>query len=266
MRDEPNSRDGHTGPGPSAFDDPFPPELQALAQRLSADGSLWLSQLPDPVAVAERIRAIPATYPRPTSESESTMSTEMHTPPERGAGTQQSNGRPPRTDPRRGLLAALAAAVIVALLAAVIVTLAQRGATGPIGQPTPTQTQPGATPTVTQPASTPTPTTPPTGAWTTIQGFTAGGSYTSPNFDVTNPWRISWQCNRNMGNPGPYTIHVTATPASGPSGPTPVLDVVCQAGNTSGASAEITTPTGSVYLTVTSPGDSEWDLRIQVLR
>lgn len=268
MNDEPNSHDGHIGPDSVAFDDLFPPELQALAQRLRTDGSLWLTQLPDPMAVAERIRAIPTAHPRPLSESEHTLSTEINVPLERGTRSQRTDGQPPRPGPRRGLLAVLAAALIVALLTVVFVTLAQRGGTttGPIGQPTPTQTQPAATSATTQPAPTATGTTPPTGTWTSIQSYTAGGNYTTSTFDVTSPWRIAWQCNRSMGNAGPYSIQVSASPASGPGGATQVLDVVCQAGNTSGTSAGITSPTGGVYLTVTSPGDSEWDLRIQVLR
>src|SRR5690349_18701010 len=124
MNDEPNSRDGRYGHDSIEFDDQFPPELQAFAQRLSADGSLWLSQLADPVTVAERIRAIPTAHPRPLSESEHTVSTEINVTPERGAATQRTEGQPPRPGPRRGLLAVLAATLIVALLAVVFVTLA----------------------------------------------------------------------------------------------------------------------------------------------
>ena len=271
MMDEPNSRygrQGHEGHEATESDAALPPELEALAQRLSADGASWQRRLADPTRAAERIRAIPLTTPRILDESRSQMSTQVSLPPESAHRTQQTGGWPPRLGPQRGLLAMLAAVLIVGLLAVVLVQFVQqRGtSTGPVGQPT--QTQP--LPTQTQPAPTTTPTTTPTpaptGTWTTIQAFTASGNYRSASFQVTSPWRLVWQCNLSMGNPGPYPLKVDVLPAAGSGGNIGVINTVCKAGNTRGTSAEQTTPSGLVYLKVSSAADGEWDVRVQVLR
>lgn len=269
MNDEPNSlneRPRHEATEPDAT---FSSELEPLAQRLRADAALWQSRLPDPSRAAERIQAIPLTTPRDRDERRYRMSTQIGVPPEHGQRPQRPDGRPAHLGPRRGLLAAFAAVLIVGFFAVVLVQLVQRNgkSTGPIGHPTqtqplPTQTQPAA-PTAT---STATATATPTGTWTTIQGFTASGNYQTASFQVTSPWRLVWQCNRSMGNPGPYPLQVDVLPSSGSGGALGVIDAVCQAGNTSGTSAEHTTPTGLVYLRVRSAADGEWDLRVQVLR
>jgi hypothetical protein len=61
-------------------------------------------------------------------------------------------------------------------------------------------------------------------------------------------------------------VKVTVLPSAGPGGANEVINAVCEAGNTSGTSAEETTPTGLVYLKVSSAADGEWDVRVQVLR
>jgi hypothetical protein len=228
-------------------DEAFPPELQALAQRLSADGALWQSRLPDPAAVAERIRNIPTTFSRTLPERGFPMSTQVNRPPAIHWRPPTTGNRPPRRGPGRGILAGLAAVLVVALLAVLLVLLAARGAsTGPIGQPTPTATPPQ--------------------VWTTIQAFTGSGTYTSPSFQVTSPWRLVWQCNVTTGNPGPYPLQVGLLSTADSGGASEVVNTNCETGNTSGTSAEATTPTGQVYLNVSSAADGEWDVRVQVPR
>ena len=272
MMEEPNSHHGrqwHEGHEAMEPDAGLPPELEALAQRLSADGAYsayWQRRLPDPSRVADHIRAIQLTTPRALDESRSQMSTHVSAPPDHGQRTQPTNGRPPRLGPSRGLLAALAAVLIVGFFAVVLVQVAQRGSpTGLVGQPTqtplPTQTQqaPTVTPTVT-------PTAAPSGTWTSIQAFTGSGNYKSASFQVTSPWRLIWQCNLSMGNSGPYPLKVDVLPSAGSGGNVGVINTVCKTGNTRGTSAEQTMPTGLVYLNVSSAADGEWDVRVQVLR
>ena len=110
------------------------------------------------------------------------------------------------------------------------------------------------------------PTQTPAQAWTTIQAFTAGGNYRSASFQVTSPWRLVWQCNLSMGNPGPYPLQVDVLPSAGPGGASGVINTVCKTGNTSGTTAQQSTPTGLVYLRVSSAAGGEWDVRVQVLR
>lgn len=126
---------------------------------------------------------------------------------------------------------------------------------------------PPVAPTVTVTAApTQTPTQTPAQTWTTIQAFTAGGNYTSARFQVTSPWRLVWQCNLSMGNPGPYPLQVAVLPSAGPGGTSGVINTVCKTGNTSGTTAEQSIPTGLVYLRVSSAAGGEWDVRVQVLR
>jgi hypothetical protein len=185
------------------------------------------------------------------------MSTQVNAHPERGQRTQRTGGRPPRLAPSRGLLAALAAVLTVGFFAAVLAHVAQQrgNSTGPVGQPTQTQLVPTATPT-----------TAPTGTWTTIQAFTGSGNYTSARFQVTSPWRLVWQCNLSMGNPGPYPLKMDMLPSAGSGGNIGVINTVCKAGNTSGTSAEQAAPMDLVYVNVSSAADGEWDVRVQVLR
>jgi hypothetical protein len=266
MMDEPNSRYGRDEHEAAKPDAALPPELEVLAQRLSADGAYWQRRLPDTTGVADRIRAIPLTTPRIQDERRALMSTQVGLPPETGPRTQQTGGRPPRLGPQRGLLATLAAVLIVGLIAVVLVQFVQQHgtSTGPVGQPTQTQTQP--LPTQTQPAPTATATPSPTGTWTSIQAFTGSGNYRSASFQVTSPWRLVWQCNLSMGNAGPYPLKVDVLPSSGSGGNLGVINTVCKTGNTRGTSAEQTTPTGLVYLRISSAADGEWDVRVQMLR
>jgi hypothetical protein len=154
---------------------------------------------------------------------------------------------------------------VVTLLGLLVLGMSACGAGGSgAGSPTISTTAVPVTPT--QPAPTATPTTAPTGTWTTIQAFTGSGNYQSARFQVTSPWRLVWQCNLSMGNPGPYPLTVDVVPSAGSGSNVGVINTVCKTGNTSGTSAEQTTPTGLVYLNVSSTADGEWDVRVQVLR
>lgn len=152
MRDEPNSLDGHEA---MPADAPNLPELEALAERLRADGAFWQSRLPDPAGAAARIRAIPLLSQRSEHEGDPPMSIQVPPPPDYDQRTIRTDRRPPRLGPRGsigprgGLIATLAAIVVVALIAVVLIQVAQHNgtSTGPIGQPTltpplPTQAQP----------------------------------------------------------------------------------------------------------------------------
>ncbi len=79
MSDEPNFQNHHHQQhegldnigGMQAMPSPEFPEFEALAARLTADGAVWQSRLPDPTRVAERIRAIPGeslAFPRRAAE------------------------------------------------------------------------------------------------------------------------------------------------------------------------------------------------------
>jgi hypothetical protein len=247
----------------------LPPDLDALGRRLLADGAAWQRALPDPVRVAERIRAIPLAAARDSDASDeraSRMSTPVSLPPDPSHNTPRPDQRSPRPRRLRGLVAALAAALIVVLLAIVLAQLAGRHGTTPANQPTqspalPTPTQPVAT---TPPTATSTPV--PTGTWTTVQAFTGSGNYTSAPIQITSPWRLIWQCNLSMGNAGPYPLVVTVTPSSGSGGGQQAINTTCKTGNTQGTGAQYTSPTGSVRLNITSAADGEWDVRVQVLR
>jgi len=59
MIDEPNARNQHHQQEEPEAAPALLPEIDALAARLTADGAVWQSRLPDPARVAERIRAIP---------------------------------------------------------------------------------------------------------------------------------------------------------------------------------------------------------------
>ena len=135
--------------------DAFPPELDALAARLTADGAAWQNRLPDTARVAERISAIPDGAPSAVSVDDATLS--MGVGSTLGSGTDWGL---PRTQQRRRassggwgrLLGLVAAAVVVALIATVFAQLATRGGqtTGPAIHPAPThaQSQPTTVPTI----------------------------------------------------------------------------------------------------------------------
>jgi hypothetical protein len=246
----------------------LPPDLDALARRLLADGAAWQRALPDPVGVAERIRAIPLAAARDSHDSHeraSRMSTPASLPPDPSHNTPRPDQHSPRPRWLRGLVAALAAALIVVLLAIVLAQLAGRHGTTPAGQPTPT-TPATATATQPVPTATPSPSPIPPGSWTTVQAFTGSGDYTSAPIQITSPWRLVWQCNLSMGNAGPYPLVVTVVPSSGSGGGQQALNTTCQTGNTHGTGAQYTSPTGSVRLNITSAADGEWDVRVQVVR
>lgn len=269
MMDDPNSRHDQPEREAEALDRGLPPELVALARRLSTDSAAWQRRLPDASSVAERIRAIPATTPHSRNERGTSMPAPVILPQEHGHGAQTTPVRPPHPRLPRGLLAALAAALIVGLLA--LLFALQHGVfTTPAGHPTPLLSAPTWTPiaptaTATS-APTVTATTPPTGTWTAIQAYTGSGNYKSASFQVTSPWRVVWQCNRSMGNPGPYPLVVSVSPSGGSGSATQAIDTTCTAGNTSGTSAQETSPSGSVFLSISSAADGEWDVRVQVLR
>jgi Sporulation and spore germination len=135
--------------------DAFPPELDALAARLSADGAAWQNRLPDTARVAERIRAIPDGAPSAVSVDDVTLPMGAESPTGYGAGWNL-----PRVQRRRRVsssgwgrfLGFAAAAVVVALIATIFAQLATRGGqtTGPAIHPAPThaQSQPTAVPTL----------------------------------------------------------------------------------------------------------------------
>jgi hypothetical protein len=157
MSEESPPRNQHDQPQQEVEADPaLPPEVAALTARLTTDGVLWQSRLPDAARVAERIRAI-AHEPSPdAAEAGSLTSTNISSPPDGGR-------RAPRPDDRRrapsgpwGRFIGLAAAVVVvALFATVLLRLATlNNSTGPVAHPTPTQLAP----TATNPSLTATPT------------------------------------------------------------------------------------------------------------
>jgi hypothetical protein len=134
--------------------DTFPPELDALATRLTADGVGWQNRLPDAVRVADRIRAIPAETPLADSVDDMTLpagtsATDWDVPPPQ----QRRRSSPGRWGRFLGLAAAV---VIVALLATVFAQLAQRGGqtSGPVTHPAPTHARSQTTAVPTSPAST----------------------------------------------------------------------------------------------------------------
>jgi hypothetical protein len=135
--------------------DAFPPDLDALAARLTADGAAWQNRLPDTARVAERIRAIPGGAPSAVSVDDVTLP--MGVVGASGSGTEWDV---PRTQQQRRMssnswgrfLGLVAAAVVVALIATVFAQLATRGGqtTGPAIHPAPThaQSQPTVAPTI----------------------------------------------------------------------------------------------------------------------
>jgi len=161
MNDEPNSRNHHKegweADASLPPESPQLPELATLTARLTSDGALWQSRLPDPAHVAERIPAIAQDSPSEVTDAAPVTMVDPAHRPARGDRTPRPDYRhraPAGTGGR--FLGLIAAVVVVALLAALILRLASPGrATGPGTQPTPTQTQPAPSPTTPPPTATP---------------------------------------------------------------------------------------------------------------
>jgi hypothetical protein len=144
-----------------------------------------------------------------------------------------------------------------------ILTVLLLASCGGTGTTTTASSTPTVAPTLTVTAA---PTETPVQMWTTIEAITYGGNYKSASFQVTSPWRLVWQCNLSMGDPGPYPLVVAVLLSAGPGGNYGVLNTVCKTGNTRGTTAEQSSPTGLVYLSVSSSATGEWDVEVQVLR
>lgn len=171
MNDEPNARNGYEPQEEPAVSAALPPELEALAARLAADGAHWQHRLPDPAVIAERIRAIPGEASRDAHHRRNLMTLDVGTWP--GGGPQDPSNTDPDLNRRRPsppggrgrFLGLVAAVVVVGLLATVLARLASTSSgSGPAPHPAPTHapptqvqpTQPAPSPTV--PAATATPT------------------------------------------------------------------------------------------------------------
>jgi hypothetical protein len=142
--DEQNAHDG------------FPPELDPLAARLTADGAAWQNRLPDAAQVAARIRAIPDGAPPAVSVDDVTLPMGISSPADSGAGWDTSRTQPRRRASSSGwgrFLGLAAAVVVVALIATVLAQVAGHSNslnTGPgkITVPTHAQSQPTVVPTI----------------------------------------------------------------------------------------------------------------------
>ncbi|HEY7340152.1 MAG TPA: GerMN domain-containing protein [Ktedonobacterales bacterium] len=141
--------------------DAFPPELDALAARLTADGAAWQNRLLDAARVAARIRAIPGGAPPAVSMDDATLPMGVGSPADSGTVWNQPPAQPRRRTSSSGwgrFVGLVAAAVVVALIATVFAHLASRGGqtTGPAIHPAPThaQSQPTVAPTIPAPTAT----------------------------------------------------------------------------------------------------------------
>ncbi|HEY1390818.1 MAG TPA: GerMN domain-containing protein [Ktedonobacterales bacterium] len=166
MMREPNSLNHHNHNHHRHHDeqnahDAFPPELDALAARLTTDGAAWQNRLPDAARVAERIRAIPDGAPSPSAVSVDDVTLPMGIGETSGSGADWN--LPPAQQRRRAsssgwgrILGLVAAAIVVALIATVFAQLASRGGqtTGPAIHPAPTHAQSQPTTAPTHPATT----------------------------------------------------------------------------------------------------------------
>jgi hypothetical protein len=163
MTYEPNSLNHHNHNHHHHHDeqnahDAFPPEFDALAARLTADGAAWQNRLPDAARMAERIRTIPdGPDGAPSAVSVDDVTLPM------GVGGTSGSGADwdlPRIRLRRRMspsgwgrfVGLVAAEVVVALIATVFAQLATRGGqtTSPATHPAPThaQSQPTVAPTL----------------------------------------------------------------------------------------------------------------------
>jgi hypothetical protein len=142
MSDEPNAHNHHHRQEELAADTALPPELEALAARLIADGAVWQSHLPDPAPVAERIRAIPHDHDSPLSASEGEggylMFEDTGGPPE-GRRPALRDSRRSSLRQRLGSLAAVAV-VLVLVGSMALVFNAVRSANGGAAPAHPTST------------------------------------------------------------------------------------------------------------------------------
>src|SRR5258708_26654423 len=117
MIDEPNARNQHHQQEEEEEPETAPallPEIDALAARLTADGAVWQSRLPDPARVAERIRAIPHDSLLAASEGDIPMFEGTDSAPEHRRPVLPPRSRPPSLLRRLGNLAAVA--VVLALV------------------------------------------------------------------------------------------------------------------------------------------------------
>lgn len=138
MTDEPNANNQHHRQEELEADSSLLPELEALARRLSADGAVWQSLLPDPARAAERIRAIPGDLQLTTSQGDVPMFDDTDNAPERRRPAPRS-ARPTSLMRRLGNLAAIAA-VLALVGAAALVFHAVRSTNGAGASPPPTST------------------------------------------------------------------------------------------------------------------------------
>src|SRR5579859_6478173 len=138
--DELNSRNHQRQHGDSEGGASFPPELQSLAERLSADGTVWQNRLPDPARVVERIRAIPYESPLPLSEGAVPMSDDPNTAPDFRRSALPRPTRPASFMQRMSNLVAVA--VLLALVGgmALVFYAIRHGNTTTGGTPTSTST------------------------------------------------------------------------------------------------------------------------------
>jgi hypothetical protein len=159
------------------------PEIRALLTRLTTDGHVWQSRLPDAGHVAERIRGIPSggvSLAPPESaarpwDDQSTQETERQLPP--------ITPLSPPPGPGTRLFGLVAAIVIVALIGAVLAQLAGHAGkfTGPAATPAP-----NVSPTVADSTSSPSasPSVVPTD--TTASGSGPGATATTTSLAVTD--------------------------------------------------------------------------------
>lgn len=144
MMDEPNSRNHQRQHDDPHVDAVFPPELEALAERLSADGAIWQSRLPDTARVVARMRAIPHESPPPLTEGAYLVFDDTSGAPER-----RRLGPPPPSRPGSLIQRTSSLVAVVILFALVggmaLVFYAVRHTNGNTGSTPPTTTAAPAT-------------------------------------------------------------------------------------------------------------------------
>lgn len=139
MIDEPNARNQHHQQEEPEAAPALLPEIDALAARLTADGAVWQSRLPDPARVAERIRAIPHDSLLAASEGDIPMFEDTGSAPDHRRPVLPPRSRPPSLLRRLGSLAAVA--VVLALVGATaLIFNAVRSPNGGTTLPPPTST------------------------------------------------------------------------------------------------------------------------------
>src|SRR5258708_7341446 len=113
MIDEPNARNQHHQQEEPEAAPALLPEIEALAARLTADGAVWQSRLPDPAQVAERIRAISHDSLFAAPEGDILMFDDTDSALERRRSVLQQPSRPASLRQRLSSLAAVAAVLIL---------------------------------------------------------------------------------------------------------------------------------------------------------